>query len=43
MGDSGRLFLLVRPKGSKLWLQKYRFHGTARLLSHGNPSSAEKD
>ena len=26
---------LVKPNGSKLWQQKYRYHGTERLLSHG--------
>ena len=35
LGDGGGLFLLVKPNGSKLWQQKYRYHGTERLLSHG--------
>lgn len=33
--DGGGLFLLVKPGGSKLWQQKYRFAGKERLLSHG--------
>lgn len=33
--DGGGLFLLVKPNGSKLWQQKYRFLGKERLLSHG--------
>ena len=33
--DSGGLYLLIKPNGSKLWQQKYRYHGKERLLSHG--------
>jgi len=36
LADGGGLFLLVKPNGSKLWRQKYRFLGKERLLSHGN-------
>ncbi|OCC23273.1 hypothetical protein MB02_11550 [Croceicoccus estronivorus] len=35
LGDSGGLFLLVRPGGSKLWRMKYRFVGKEKLLSFG--------
>ena len=35
LSDGGGLFLLVKPNGSKLWQQKYRFLGKERLLSHG--------
>ena len=35
LSDGGGLFLLVKPNGSKLWQQKYRYHGKERLLSHG--------
>jgi integrase len=35
MSDGGGLFLLIKPNGSKLWQQKYRFLGKERLLSHG--------
>ena len=35
MADSGGLFLLVQPNGSKLWRMKYRFAGKERLLSFG--------
>jgi hypothetical protein len=27
--------LLVKPNGSKLWRQKYRYHGKERILAHG--------
>ncbi len=33
--DGGGLCLLVKPNGSKLWQQKYRFLAKERLLSHG--------
>lgn len=35
LSDGGGLFLLVKPNGSKLWQQKYRYFGKERLLSHG--------
>ena len=35
LGDSGGLYLLVKPNGSKFWKQKYRYRGTERMLSHG--------
>lgn len=35
LSDSGGLFLLVKPNGSRLWQQKYRYFGKERLLSHG--------
>ena len=35
MSDGGGLFLLVKPNGSKLWQQKYRYFRKERLLSHG--------
>lgn len=35
MTDGGGLFLLVKPRGGKLWQQKYRFLGKEGLLSHG--------
>ena len=35
LSDGGGLFLLVKPSGSKLWQQKYRFADKERLLSHG--------
>ncbi len=36
LADSGGLFLLVKPNGSRLWQQKYRYLGKERLLSHGS-------
>ena len=33
--DSGGLYLLVNPHGSKLWRFKYRFHGIERKLAIG--------
>ncbi|MCY1126661.1 Arm DNA-binding domain-containing protein [Frigidibacter sp. RF13] len=33
--DGGGLSVRVKPNGSKLWQQKYRFLGKERLLSHG--------
>jgi integrase len=44
LADSGGLFLLIQPNGSKLWRLKYRHHGTERSLSFGpypNVSLAE--
>jgi len=34
-GDSGGLFLLVKPNGSKLWTLKYRFGGREKSLAFG--------
>lgn len=36
LGDAQGLYLLVNPKGSKLWRVKYRMHGTERKLSLGS-------
>ncbi|WP_442752529.1 Arm DNA-binding domain-containing protein [Brucella microti] len=33
--DGGRLYLLVRPNGSKLWQWGYTFCGKAKVLSFG--------
>ncbi|HZF44656.1 MAG TPA: Arm DNA-binding domain-containing protein [Sphingomonadaceae bacterium] len=33
LSDGGGLYLLVRPKGLKLWRFKYRFDGKEKLLS----------
>lgn len=33
--DGGGLFLLVEPRGSKLWRYKYRFEGKAKTISFG--------
>jgi integrase len=33
--DGGGLYLLITPKGSKLWRMKYRFAGTEKKLSFG--------
>lgn len=35
LSDGHGLFLLVKPNGSKLWQQKYRYLDKERLLSHG--------
>jgi integrase len=35
MSDSGGLFLLVQPNGSKLWRMKFRYAGKEKLLSFG--------
>lgn len=35
IGDSGGLYLLVRPNGSKLWRMKYRTAGREQKLSFG--------
>lgn len=36
LGDSGGLYLLVSPGGSKLWRLKYRVGGIEKLLSFGS-------
>jgi integrase len=36
LGDAQGLYLLVNPKGSKLWRVKYRMHGAERKLSLGS-------
>src|SRR4051812_4189289 len=33
--DGGGLYLLVNPRGSKLWRLKYRVHGKEKLLALG--------
>ena len=35
LADSGGLFLLIQPNGSKLWRLKYRYLGMERALSFG--------
>ncbi|MEM6972722.1 MAG: Arm DNA-binding domain-containing protein [Pseudomonadota bacterium] len=35
LADSGGLYLLVTPIGSRLWDFKYRFDGREKLLSFG--------
>jgi len=35
LSDSGGLYLLVHPNGSKYWRQKYRITGKEKTLSHG--------
>ena len=35
ISDSGQLYLLVRPNGSKLWRLKYKFEGREKTLSIG--------
>lgn len=35
LGDSGGLYLLVKPNGSKLWQQKFQYGGRSKTLSHG--------
>jgi hypothetical protein len=35
VGDSGSLYLLVRPNGSKLWQMGYVFQGKQKTLSFG--------
>ena len=34
--DGHGLFLVVHPKGSKLWRWKYRFQGEYRLMAFGS-------
>ena len=42
--DGGGMFLLVQPKGGKLWRLKYRFDGKEKLLSLGSyPEITLKD
>lgn len=36
LSDGGGLYLLVRPSGSRLWNQAYRFGGKQKKLSHGS-------
>src|SRR6478609_1276798 len=36
--DARGLYLLVQPKGGKLWRLKYRFGGKEKLLSFGSYS-----
>ncbi|MCK6411488.1 MAG: integrase arm-type DNA-binding domain-containing protein [Azonexus sp.] len=44
LSDTNGLFLLVKPNGTKLWQQKYRFMGKEKLLSHGQyPETGLKD
>lgn len=35
VGDANGLYLHVLPSGSKVWRQKYRYHGREKLLTHG--------
>lgn len=35
LSDGGGLYLLVKPTGSRLWNQAYRFSGKQKKLSHG--------
>ncbi|SKA31637.1 protein of unknown function, partial [Enhydrobacter aerosaccus] len=35
LSDGGGLYLLVKPSGSRLWNQAYRFGGKQKKLSHG--------
>src|SRR5262245_24882260 len=35
LSDSGGLFLLIQPNGSKLWRQAYRYAGRQKTLAHG--------
>lgn len=35
LSDSGGLYALVTPSGSKLWRLKYRFGGKEKVLSFG--------
>src|SRR5258708_465014 len=36
LSDSGGVFLLVQPTGSKWWRYKYRFAGKEKLLARGS-------
>ena len=36
LSDSGGLYLLVQPSGSKWWRYKYRFAGKEKLLALGS-------
>ena len=33
--DRDGLYLLIKPNGTKLWQQSYRFAGKQKVLSHG--------
>ncbi len=35
ISDGGGLYLLVKPSGTRLWNQAYRFGGRQKKLSHG--------
>ena len=35
LGDSGGLYLLIKPDGAKYWRAKYRHGGKEKLLSFG--------
>ncbi|MDC6711168.1 Arm DNA-binding domain-containing protein, partial [Leclercia adecarboxylata] len=35
LSDGGGLYLLVKPGGTRLWNQAYRFGGKQKKLSHG--------
>lgn len=35
LGDSARLYLLIKPNGSKLWYMKYRIDGKEKKLAFG--------
>jgi integrase len=35
MFDGGSLYLLIKPNGSKIWTQKYRFLGKEKTISFG--------
>ena len=35
LSDGGGLYLLVKPNGTRLWNQAYRFRGKQKKLSHG--------
>jgi integrase len=36
LSDGGGLYLLVKPSGTRLWNQAYRFSGKQKKLSHGS-------
>ncbi|MDF2995820.1 MAG: integrase [Xanthobacteraceae bacterium] len=36
LSDGGGLYLLVKPNGTRLWNQAYRFAGKQKKLSHGS-------
>jgi integrase len=36
LSDAGGLYLLVKPNGTRLWNQAYRFAGKQKKLSHGS-------
>ncbi len=35
VSDAHGLYIFVRPTGTKVWRQKYRYNGKEKLLSHG--------